>query len=989
MTKTIPTEPIGVAKAALQSNIRELVHSLARMRGTLEATADAIAVTDPSGVITDCNEQYVQLWGLEPEDVASRNHEEVLRTVSAQFDDPPAFLRRIDEIYASTQAESFDLLQLADGRTFERYSKAQFVDGQNVGRVWSFRDITERRRIEESLREQSRVLEVLNRTGSAIASHLDQQSIVQTVTDAATQLVGAQFGAFFYNVTNEQGESFMLYTLSGAPREAFEKFPLPRATSLFGPTFRGERTVRIEDVLSHPDYGKSTPYRGMPPGHLPVRSYLAVPVISRTHEVLGGLFFGHGVPGRFSDSHERLVEAIAAQAAVAIDNARLFEAVQAARQQQQVLNETLEQKVSERTAELQRTQQQLHQLIHGVTDAAIYLIDPTGRIMSWNPGAERIKGYSSSEIIGKHLSTFYTDEDRAAGIPDQNLAIALREGKYEGEGWRTRKDGTRIWASVLIDRIHGPDGKHVGFAKITRDMTEKRAMQEQLHQSQKMEAIGQLTGGVAHDFNNLLTVILGNLETIGRNVPQDDGRLRRAVDQATRGAQRAATLTQQLLAFARRQPLNPKPTDINRLVTGMSDLVRRTLTENIAIETVLGGGLWRVEVDPHQLESALLNLAVNARDAMPDGGKLTIETANTHLDDDYAARYVEITPGQYVVICVTDTGVGMTNDVMTRAFEPFFTTKPLGEGTGLGLSQVFGFVKQSRGHVKLYSEFGQGTTVKIYLPRMLGNAEAVEPEPPVLEPRGYENETILAVEDDEDVRIYSTESLRELGFTVLEAHDGPAALRILEHHPEVKLLFTDVGLPGIDGRQLVDEARKRRPGLRVLFTTGYARNAIVHQGRLDAGVELLTKPFTRAQLATRVREVLDSIPDVPEGSRIALIVEDEPLVRMFLADALEETGYEVIQAGSAREGLAVAERLGSVEVAFVDIGLPDRSGLDLAAELRARWPGMRVAVASGYGDQARGRLRGDSGVTFLGKPFDAASVRAALDQLGVKPPTRQ
>jgi nitrogen-specific signal transduction histidine kinase len=389
-------------------------------------------------------------------------------------------------------------------------------------------------------------------------------------------------------------------------------------------------------------------------------------------------------------------------------------------------------------------------------------------------------------------------------------------------------------------------------------MTEHRAMQEQLHQAQKMEAIGQLTGGVAHDFNNLLTVILGNLETIWRELPAENARLRRAVDQATRGAQRAATLTQQLLAFSRRQPLNPKPTDINRLVSGVTDMIRRTLSEDITIETVLAGGVWPVEIDSHQLESALLNLAVNSRDAMPEGGTLTIETANTNVDAEYAARNPDVTPGKYVVICVTDTGAGMTRDVMARAFDPFFTTKPLGAGTGLGLSQVFGFVKQSGGHIRLFSELGEGTTIKIYLPRLTGDVATSEPEVPVPEAVGRRTETILVVEDDDDVRRYSTETLRELGFSILEAQNGVSALRILDHHPEITLLFTDVGLPGINGRELVEEARRRRPELRVLFTTGYARNTIMHHGRLDPGLELLNKPFTRAQLANRIREVLDA-----------------------------------------------------------------------------------------------------------------------------------
>ena len=500
---------------------------------------------------------------------------------------------------------------------------------------------------------------------------------------------------------------------------------------------------------------------------------------------------------------------------------------------------------------------QFQQLVAAVTDCAIYMLDPNGRVVSWNPGAERIKGYTQEEIAGQHFSAFYTAEERLSGVPETALATAAREGKYEAEGWHVRKDGTKFWASVLIDAIRGPGGEIVGFAKITRDMTERRAMQEQLNHAQKMEAIGQLTGGVAHDFNNLLTVILGGLDFITRHSPADE-RLQRATDQAMRAAQRAATLTQQLLAFSRRQPLNPKPTDVNQLIAAFSEMLRRTLSEEISIQTVLGGGLRRVEVDAHQLESALLNLAVNSRDAMPNGGRLVIETGNAWISETQAASYLDIDAGEYVMIRLKDSGVGMNSEVMARAFEPFFTTKPLGEGTGLGLSQVFGFVKQSGGHVSLSSESGQGTTVSIYLPCLTAETVDEEAAPPVVVPRARPNETILVVEDDDDLRVYSTESLRELGFRVLEAHDGPSALRMLEQHPEVMLLFTDVGLPGIDGRELVEEARRRCSGLKVLFTTGYARDAIVHRGRIDPGVELLTKPFTRVQLATRVREVLDA-----------------------------------------------------------------------------------------------------------------------------------
>jgi CheY-like chemotaxis protein len=373
-----------------------------------------------------------------------------------------------------------------------------------------------------------------------------------------------------------------------------------------------------------------------------------------------------------------------------------------------------------------------------------------------------------------------------------------------------------------------------------------------------MEAVGQLTGGVAHDFNNLLQVIVGNLETLQRNLPADSGRLRRATDHAMNGARRAATLTQRLLAFSRRQPLEPKPIKVNDLVTGMSELLHRSLGETIAVETVLAAGVWRTEADPNQLESALLNLAVNARDAMPSGGKLTIETANTRIDEGYAATQAEVAPGQYIVICVSDTGVGMDKATIARVFEPFFTTKEPGKGTGLGLSQVYGFVKQSGGHVKVYSEPGEGSTVKIYLPRLLGAESEDDIVAEAIAPEGTRAETILVVEDDDDVRAYSVDILRELGYRVVEAHDGPSALRLLERQPKVDLLFSDVVLPGgWTGAQTAARARAQRPGLKVLFTTGYARNAIVHHGRLDAGVQLITKPFTYAELAAKVRDVLD------------------------------------------------------------------------------------------------------------------------------------
>jgi signal transduction histidine kinase len=379
-----------------------------------------------------------------------------------------------------------------------------------------------------------------------------------------------------------------------------------------------------------------------------------------------------------------------------------------------------------------------------------------------------------------------------------------------------------------------------------------------LRQVQKMEAMGQLTGGIAHDFNNLLQVIMGNLEVLKRRKLLAGDDAKRMVDSAIRGAERAATLTQRLLAFARRQPLNPKPIDVNKLVTGMSELLHRTLGESIRIETVLSAGIWRVAADANQVENALLNLAVNARDAMPSGGKLTIETANAFLDDAYANAN-EVKPGQYVVVAVSDTGTGMAKDVLEKAFEPFFTTKDIGKGSGLGLSQVYGFIKQSDGHAKIYSEPGEGTTIKLYLPRLPLADDAAEDSMEAQRlPEGRSDRLVLIVEDDEDVRAHAAAILRELGYSVLEAADGRSALLMLDSEPGVRLLFTDIGLPeGLNGRQLADEAQRRRPALQVLYTTAYARNAIVHQGRLDPGVELITKPFTYAALASKVHAMFE------------------------------------------------------------------------------------------------------------------------------------
>jgi signal transduction histidine kinase/ActR/RegA family two-component response regulator len=404
--------------------------------------------------------------------------------------------------------------------------------------------------------------------------------------------------------------------------------------------------------------------------------------------------------------------------------------------------------------------------------------------------------------------------------------------------------------------------------ELRAEIEQRERAEGQLRQAQKMESLGQLTGGIAHDFNNMLAIVIGNLDMAVRRIEAQPGKALKGMEHALEGAMRAATLTRRLLAFSRRQPLEPQPLDANKLVGGMSELLRRTLGEQVRVETVLAGGLWRICVDPGQLENAVLNLCVNARDAMADGGRLTIETLNASLDDDYAAHHDDAVAGQFVVIAVSDTGPGMSPEIRERAFDPFFTTKDVGKGTGLGLSQVYGFVRQSGGHVKIYSEPGAGATVKVYLPRYFGpesgEAHRRDTDDASEAPRAIAGEAILVVEDEEQVRRISADALRDLGYAVVEAGNGAEALQHLRHHAPFDLLFTDVVMPDLNGRQLVDMVRVQWPEMRVLYTTGYTRNAIVHNGVLDPDVDLLTKPFTVQQLARKVRAVLDAPP--PEGT---------------------------------------------------------------------------------------------------------------------------
>ena len=465
----------------------------------------------------------------------------------------------------------------------------------------------------------------------------------------------------------------------------------------------------------------------------------------------------------------------------------------------------------------------------------------------------------------------------SAFVKAERDLLAMRQSRSaEIRLWLSLLTGMALVAATLLAVLLAIATRQAvsGLLERTRELEEesklRREAEATLMQAQKMEAVGQLSGGIAHDFNNLLTIIIGNLDAMKRQLamlaglePARDiaGKLSKSLDAALRGAQSSAQLTQRLLAFSRRQALEPQRLDLNRLVSGMLEMFRRTLGSDISIETVLGAGLWPTFADGHQLENVLLNLALNAKAAMPDGGCLTIETANTYLDDAYVRRFGDIKAGQYAVLCVTDTGTGIAKDILDKVFEPFFTTKPPGEGSGLGLAMVHGFVKQSGGHVRIYSEEGRGTTVKIYLPRLIGEEVGAVPagkaEGKQAIPRAKPGEMILLVEDSEGVREYARDILLELGYGVIDAANVQEALRAVAKKPHISLLFTDVVLGESNGRVLADKVRQIYPNLPVLFTTCYTRNAIVHQGRLDPDVQLLNKPFTQQDLARKLRELLD------------------------------------------------------------------------------------------------------------------------------------
>jgi signal transduction histidine kinase/FixJ family two-component response regulator len=659
------------------------------------------------------------------------------------------------------------------------------------------------------------------------------------------------------------------------------------------------------------------------------------------------------------------------------------------------MNESLERRVAEAVAE-----RQLWADMFEGSDDPVAAVDKDLRFIAMNEAYGRI----CARLFGVRFQIGDSIEDALAHMPAaRDAAAGLWRRALAGEVIDIPRSGEADPSGSFFDIKMSPLRRHgviIGAYQYSRDVTPRvraqlrlRETQAALQRAQKMEALGQLTGGVAHDFNNLLQVVSGNLQLLSKDVAGNE-RAEQRVRNALSGVARGAKLASQLLAFGRRQALEPRPCNLARFLQGMDDMLRRTLGEEVELETVISGGLWNTLIDPGQLENAILNLAINARDAMAGVGRLTLEAGNAFLDDEYARLHEDVTPGQYVMVAVTDTGCGMTREVMDRVFEPFFSTKPEGQGTGLGLSMVYGLIKQSHGHVKIYSEAGEGTTIKLYLPRAL-QAEEVLPDPASAPAVGGE-ETILVVEDDEQVCETAVALLTDLGYRVLKARDAASALVVVESGVSIDLIFTDVVMPGpVRSPELAARARERIPGVAVLFTSGYTENAIVHGGRLDPGVELLSKPYTREALARKVRHVLrnraqavrartgpapadghDAAERVaPDAGLRVLLVEDDALIRANTADMLTDLGHVVTECADAESALrALVES--EVDVIVTDRRLPGLSGDALAQKALELRPGLEIVFATG--EAAAVPDIALPGAVFLVKPYAATDLARAL-----------
>jgi PAS domain S-box-containing protein len=895
-----------------------------------ENRAVGVHVLSSDGVILHANQADIDLTGYARGDYVGRY-------IGDFHADPAAAADMLARLAAGETLDRFPArLKACDGsiRHVQISSSARTANGRS--RCFSV-DVTSQKHDDDAARQRDQLWRAVLQALPAAIDMNDAEGRVTFFNDAAVEFVGR---------TPVLGEpwsiSWKLFHPDGRP--------MPHSEGPMAIALREGRALHGEEAIAEQPGGMRLAFKAYP-----------TPLFDEAGKLVGAVNLMVDIT-----EHRKIEQAL------------------------QDLNSTLERRVVHRTNTVEKMFMKLHRseshfelLVKNATDYAVYMLDPDGHIISWNEGAERVKGYTAPEIMGRHFSLFYTPEDRDAGMPEAALAAARRNGSFGIEGWRVRKDGSRFWASVVVHTTID-DGRLVGFVKITRDVTERREhelalieseqqargvidtaldgfaqldeagritewnpraeslfgwdrqevlgrdfvelaiagkdrerflqalptvtdatlqhgsddqfeavrrdggtfivefrisalrlssgdwfnifirdlsekilVESQLRQAQKMDAVGQLTSGIAHDFNNLLQGIIGALELVEMRVrDKDDGRLGRFINGALTSANRAAALTHRMLAFSRRQPLDPRHVRANPLITSMEEFLRRTMGERIRIELDLSADLWVTLCDPNQLENALLNLAINARDAMPEGGLLTVRTRNVEVDRLRARTWQVGDSGQYVGIEVSDTGTGMPADVAGRAFDPFFTTKPSGKGTGLGLSMVYGFARQSNGHCELDSHLDQGTRITLYLPRTTSEEAAAPPSPSVTTHPAGSGEVVLVVEDETMVRLLVIEVLHQLGYQTLEAVDAEEALRIIDSSQPIDLLVSDIGLPGMNGRAMAGAARQRRPGLQVLLMTGYASEAAAADGFLEPGMQLITKPFTVELLARRIGDMV-------------------------------------------------------------------------------------------------------------------------------------
>ncbi len=725
--------------------------------------------------------------------------------------------------------------------------------GQPAGVMVAVVETTGSVKAEQSLRDSERRLRFLDALGREAGTSANADHVLAITTRMTGEELGAAVCAYADMDDDQDGFTIHGDWVAPGSRSLVGHYSLAGFGQKALNTLRSGQPLVIDDAVAQlePDAAASFAQLG-------VAATICMPLV-KDGRLTALMAVHHAQPHRWTDQELALIRAVTDRSWAHVERARAEAELRQTAAKLSELNETLESRVEERSLALLQSETQFRLLVQGVTDYAIYMLDPDGRVSSWNAGAQRIKGYAPQEIIGRHFSTFYREGERDAGEPQRALEIARELGSFTAEGWRIRKDGSEFRASVVIDTIRDDQGNLIGFTKITRDVTEREMSQrelenarEALFQSQKLESIGQLTGGVAHDFNNLLMAITSSLELLRKRMPRADAQAQRLIENSMAAADRGAALTQRMLAFARRQELKPEPVDVAWLVRGMIELMQRSIGPSWEIDTRFPPDLAKVFVDPNQLEMALLNLAVNARDAMPGGGRLRVEASAQEVA---GGKVRDLPPGRYVRLSVIDQGSGMDAATLARATEPFFTTKGVGKGTGLGLSMIDGFARQMGGILQLESTPGRGTAAHLWLP--LAQEAAVERVLPVAAPTpatAGRPMTVLAVDDDAIILMNTAAIIEDMGHRVFEASSASEALEILASHPDIDLLVTDHAMPGMTGTELIDAAVKQRPELPVILATGYGEQF----DNLPEKALRLGKPFTQDDLESAVRKLCDA-----------------------------------------------------------------------------------------------------------------------------------